>query len=81
MTRATTAEATLEAIYAAARILPPVETDEDIFRGHPLSVTPKGAAVVFYAFRPSLFMAIAIVTRRSAAANVDSQPHPDRSQA
>jgi hypothetical protein len=64
MTRATTAEAVLEAIYSLAAIPPPVETDGSIFRGHPLAVTPNGAAIVFYALWPSLFLASAILIRR-----------------
>ncbi len=64
MTRATTAEAALEAIYSLAAIPPPVETDESVFRGHPLAVTPNGAAIVFYALWPCLFLASAILLRR-----------------
>jgi hypothetical protein len=64
MTRATTAEAVLEAIYSLAAIPPPVETDESVFRGHPLAVTPSGAGLVFYALWPCLFLASAILLRR-----------------
>ena len=43
MSRVTTAEGVLEAIYSLAGVTPPQETDEAIFRGHPLAVPPTGA--------------------------------------
>ena len=46
MSRSTTAEAVLEAVYEVSRIPAPVEADGDVFRGHPLAVGPKGAGVV-----------------------------------
>ena len=64
MSRATTAEGVLEAIYSLAQIAPPVESDDDVFRGHPLAAQPKGAATIFYAFWPSIFLASAILARR-----------------
>ena len=48
MSRVTTAEGVLEAIYELAGVTPPVESDAAMFRGHPLAVPPKGAATVFY---------------------------------
>jgi hypothetical protein len=59
MSRATTAESALESIYAVAQITPRAESDE-IFRGHPLAVPPKGASAIFYALWPSLFLLAAI---------------------
>jgi len=64
MSRATTAEGMLETIYDLAGIRPPVETDEAIFRGHPLAVPPKGAATVFYGIWPALVVAGALFARR-----------------
>ena len=64
MSRTTTVEGALEAIYFITGITPPVESDESIFRGHPLAVTPKGAAVVFYILWPGLFLIGAILIRR-----------------
>jgi ABC-2 type transport system permease protein len=64
MSRVTTAEGILEAIYAVARITPPVESQEDIFRGHPLPKPPYGAAILFYAIWPGIFLAAAIFLRR-----------------
>ena len=66
MSRATTAEGVLEAIYDLAGVKPPAETDE-IFRGHPLAVPPKGAAAVFYGIWPALVVASAFFVRRRRA--------------
>ena len=63
MSRATTAEGVLEAIYDLAGVKPPAETDE-VFRGHPLAVPPKGAAAVFYGIWPALVVAAFFVRRR-----------------
>ena len=63
MSRLTTAEGVLETIYGLAGITPPVESD-DVFRGHPLAVPPKGAAAVFYGIWPALIVVSAFLTRR-----------------
>jgi len=64
MSRATTAEAVLETIYTLAGLKPPPENEEDVFRGHPLAVPPKGAAAVFYVIWPALAAALGILTLR-----------------
>jgi ABC-2 type transport system permease protein len=64
MSRATTAEGVLEAIYSVSGITPPVETDEPVFRGHPLAASPTGAGFVFYALWPAAFLFSAILARR-----------------
>jgi ABC-2 type transport system permease protein len=64
MSRVTTAEGLLEAIYSIAQIKPPVETNEDVFRGHPLAIEPRGAAILFYALWPALFLVSALIIRR-----------------
>lgn len=64
MDRATTEEAALESIYAVAQVTAPVESDDSIFRGHPLSAQPRGAALVFYALWPAAFLACGILIRR-----------------
>jgi hypothetical protein len=64
MSRVTTAEGVLEAIYSLAKVTPPVDTDEDVFRGHPLAVQANGAGILFYAVWPGLFLAGAILVRR-----------------
>jgi hypothetical protein len=64
MSRSTTVEGVLESIYAVAGVKPPVETDESIFRGHPLAVPPNGASVLFYVLWPGLFLLGAILARR-----------------
>ena len=38
----------------------PPEDDESIFRGHPLAVPPKGAAVLFYGVWPAIVMVNAL---------------------
>lgn len=63
MTRATTADSVLETIYDLAGVAAPPETDE-VFRGHPLAVPPKGAAAVFYGIWPALLVSAAIFVRR-----------------
>jgi MYXO-CTERM domain-containing protein len=63
MTRATTADSVLETIYDLAGVAAPPETD-DVFRGHPLAVPPKGAAAVFYGIWPALVVAAAFLVRR-----------------
>jgi len=57
--RATTAEAVLESIYSLAGVAPPPEQD-DVFRGHPLAVPPKGAATVFYGVWPAAVIAAGV---------------------
>jgi len=67
MSRATTAESALETIYDLAGIKPPAEKDDDVFRGHPLAATPKGAAAVFYGVWPALIVVSAFLIRRQHA--------------
>jgi ABC-2 type transport system permease protein len=57
MSRLTTTEGVLETIFALADIKPPVESDEEVFRGHPLAVPPTGAAFVFYGIWPAMVLA------------------------
>ncbi len=64
MSRMTTAEGVLEAIYSLAGIAPPPETDAEMFRGHPLAVAPTGAGAIFYGLWPCVFIAGGILTRR-----------------
>jgi hypothetical protein len=64
MSRATTAEGVLEAIYEIAGVTPPSEDEASIFRGHPLAVPPKGAAAVFYGIWPAVVAATALLVRR-----------------
>lgn len=64
MSRATTSEGVLEAICSVAQVQPPVESDEDVFRGHPLAVAPRGAGTLFYVVWPGLFLMSAVIFRR-----------------
>jgi hypothetical protein len=66
MSRATTAESALETIYDLAGVKPPVEKEDEIFRGHPLAVAPKGAAAVFYGIWPALVVVGAFIIRRTS---------------
>lgn len=66
MSRVTTKDGVLESIYEIAGIAPPAERD-DVFRGHPLAVPPKGAATVFYGIWPALVIAGGFLVRRRHA--------------
>jgi ABC-type transport system involved in multi-copper enzyme maturation permease subunit len=62
--RITTVEGVLESVFTMAGIDPPAESDDDIFRGHPLAAAPRGAAVIFYGAWPVAIAAIALVVQR-----------------
>jgi hypothetical protein len=64
MSRVTTAEGVLEAIYSLAGVAPPPENDDAVFRGHPLAVPPRGAAAMFYGLWPGLIAVAVILTWR-----------------
>jgi ABC-2 type transport system permease protein len=66
MSRGTTAESVLEAIYSVAGLTPPIESDR-IFRGHPLAVPPRRAATVFYGIWPALVVAAGVFHWRRQA--------------
>jgi hypothetical protein len=67
MSRITTAEGVLEAIYEIAGVTPPAEDSGAIFRGHPLAVPPRGAATVFYGIWPAVIVATALFLRGRAS--------------
>jgi ABC-2 type transport system permease protein len=64
MSRVTTAEGVLESIYSLAGVAPPQESDDEMFRGHPLAVAPKGAGAIFYILWPCLVVVSGIFVRR-----------------
>jgi hypothetical protein len=64
MSRMTTAEGVLEAIYSLAGIVPPKGVDEEPFRGHPLAATPRWAGTIFYVLWPVLISISGILLRR-----------------
>ena len=64
VSRATTAESALETIYELAGIKPPIEEEAGMFRGHPLAVPPKGAALVFYGIWPAVVVGVAFLVLR-----------------
>jgi len=63
MSRITTAEGVLESIYSLAGVH--AESEEPVFRGHPLAVPPKGAGTVFYIVWPGLTIISGLLARRS----------------
>jgi len=62
--RRTSADGVLETIYSLAGIAPPAESDDSVFRGHPLAVPPRRAGTVFYGIWPALVAAAALWHRR-----------------
>jgi hypothetical protein len=54
VSRIVTAEGVLESIYAVAGVTPPVENEDEIYRGYPLAVPPRHAAAVFYGVWPAV---------------------------
>ena len=64
ISRQTSAEGVLETIYAVAGVTPAGESDQSVFRGHPLAVPPKGAAVIFYGVWPTVVIVMAVLSRR-----------------
>ena len=64
MSRTVTEEGVLESIYSVANVAPAAETDEAIFRGHPLAVPAKGAGTIFYGVWPGFFLVSGILIRR-----------------
>jgi ABC-2 type transport system permease protein len=67
VSRATTVDGVLEAIYTLAAVSPPAESEADVFRGHPLAAPPRGAAALFYGIWPAAVVAAAFFVRRRAA--------------
>jgi ABC-2 type transport system permease protein len=67
MSRVTTAEGVLESIFDLAGVAPAAETNNDIFRGHPLAVPPVGAGWIFYAIWPAAVLASWLVLHRRRA--------------
>jgi len=64
MSRATTADGVLEAVYDLAGIAAPGEDARDFFRGYPLAVPPRHAALVFYGIWPAIVAGAALVVHR-----------------
>jgi ABC-2 type transport system permease protein len=64
MSRTTTAEGVLEAIYSLAGVSPPADDDSAVFRGHPLASPPQAAGTIFYGIWPGFILASGILVRR-----------------
>jgi hypothetical protein len=61
--RATSVEGVLEAVYDVAGVAPPA-AEEEVFRGHPLAVPPRGARVLFHLAWPAVVAAAFLWTLR-----------------
>ena len=66
MSRVITEEGVLDTIYSLAGVTPPPEGDE-VFRGHPLAVPPRGAAWMFYGIWPALVAGTGLFLQRRHA--------------
>ena len=64
MSRATTEEGVLEAIYSLAGIAPPKSDNDAVYRGHPLAVRADWAAPLFFGFWPGLVLLSAVLVCR-----------------
>lgn len=64
MSRVTTVEGVLEAIYSVAGMTPPAESGTSVFRGYPLATPPRFASAIFYGAWPAVVAAVAVVQRR-----------------
>jgi hypothetical protein len=64
MTRAITEDAVLETIYSLADVPATPIGDDPAFRGHPLAVEPRGAAVIFYGLWPAAIVTGALLKNR-----------------
>jgi hypothetical protein len=62
--RITTAEGVLESIFTLAGINAPPESDDELFRGHPLAARPRGAAIIFYGAWPIAVLVMYLFERR-----------------
>lgn len=62
--RITTADGVLESVFTLAGLTPPALSDDEIFRGHPVAATPRGAAAIFYGAWPVVIAAAAMFTQR-----------------
>lgn len=65
VSRGTTAEGVLDEIYALAELDPDDDAaeEEPVFRGHPLAVTPRGAAAIFYVGWPAAIAGMVLMAR------------------
>jgi hypothetical protein len=65
MSRATTAEGVLEAIYALAGVSAESAVADEEFRGHPLASPPRHAGLVYYALWPAAVTTAALLWRHN----------------
>jgi ABC-2 type transport system permease protein len=62
--RITTADGVVESVLTLAQIAAPGLGEDELFRGHPLAVRPRGAAFTFYAVWPLVCGVMAILAQR-----------------
>ena len=62
--RITTPEGVVESVMSLARVEAPAESADDVFRGYPLAVRPRGAAFVFYVAWPLTMAVLAFMQWR-----------------
>jgi ABC-2 type transport system permease protein len=81
MSRVTTEEGVLEAIYSLAGVaLPknnpgaPTEPAEPVFRGHPLATPARGAGIFFYLLWPVVVIFGGIIVKSRTTARADCAP-------
>ena len=64
MSRVTTAEGVLDAVYSVTHASAATQSEFEVFRGHPLETRPRGAPVIFYGLWPLTVTGIAIYFER-----------------
>lgn len=64
MSRVTTAEGVLDAVFTVTGLTVPPHPETDVFRGHPLETRPRGAPVIFYGMWPIAVTGMAIYMQR-----------------
>ena len=64
MTRSTTEPIVLDTLYQLAKIPAPSESDQEVYRGHPLSAKPVAAAWIYYCLWPLVVVLAALLDFR-----------------
>jgi hypothetical protein len=65
--RSITTDGVLESVFTLAGLTPPAESEDDVFRGHPLAARPRGAAIIFYGAWPLMVAVLAVMVQRGKA--------------
>lgn len=64
MSRQTTAEGVLDAIFDVTHASAPAQPPDEVFRGHPLEARPRGAPLLFYGAWPAVVAGLAVYFER-----------------